>query len=140
MRILISMLCLTAPLVLAQSCGQNYVRVYHYFNPGDDLQAAYTDMTNIVNGQLNWACFASDNTPQYDALSSCWYTTTPPSTATQFVCGFRVWRTFQSCSQSSPTLANLVDQLNWAFFQSSFADSTYQWTVYDQQPSGNVNC
>jgi hypothetical protein len=135
MRILILMLCLIAPLVRAYNCEQNYVRVYHEVNPNDDLQTAYGEMTNIVTGQVNWACIGADS-PAFDSLSSCWNFTTPTDLTEKFVCGFRIWRAFKQC-EFDPKLA---DQLNWAFFQSTISASTHQWTVYDTQATGDVHC
>jgi hypothetical protein len=135
MRILISMLCLIAPLVHAENCEQNYVRVYHEVNANVDLQKAYGDIATVVNSQVNWGCMGADGAA-FDDQSNCWYTNSPNDPNQQYVCGFRIWRTFKQC-ESDPKLA---DHLNWAFFQSAVSKSTSQWAVYDQQPSGDVHC
>jgi len=132
------MLCLIASLVHAEDCEQNYVRVYYAANPGDNLPAAHTAMTNIVLSQVNWACISVDD-PAFDDISTCWYTTTPPSPTVQWVCGFRIYRAYKSCDISHQS-HKLSDQLNWAFIQAAFRQNTYLWQVFDTGPTGNVHC
>lgn len=129
------MLCLIAPLVHADNCEQNYVRVYHDVTANDNLPQAYNDMISVVTSQFSWACIGADGAG-FDDQSSCWYNTSPTDPNQQYICGFRIWRAFKQC-QSYP---KIVDQLNWAFFQSAFHKSTAQWTVFDQQPEGDVRC
>jgi hypothetical protein len=134
MHILILMLCLIAALAL--DCEQNYVRVYHPVEPGDNLSQAYTDLVNVVTGRVNFACIASD-VPLFDDPSTCWNYTTPPNPTQNLVCGFRIWRAYKQCDFIVPFL---VDELNWAFYQSLIQSSTYIWIVHDTQPSGDVHC
>jgi hypothetical protein len=143
MRTLISTLGFLAVLANALNCEQNYVIAQHLAQTNDDLSQAYTDLVNIVNGNLNTDCIASTDTPDFQPLSGCYTTSEYPFqqysgqvfqviARTEFFCGFRLWRTHKGC--------DLADQLDKAFVNSNFQYGANLWWVNATQPVGDCHC
>jgi hypothetical protein len=124
MRTPILMLGLLALLVHALDCEQVYVRVQYPLSPMANIQQAYSGLNTLVNNQVNTYCICSNDTPEFDAFSTCWQSgCTPPV----MICGFRLWRVRKTC--------NIATTLN-----NYFTSQTSLWQVYDTQSTGDVHC
>lgn len=114
----------------ALQCQQNYVRVQHKIATNDDLRQAYSDMVWGVGEMLSTDCIATFDSPQFDAMSTCW---TSLSTGSPYmVCGLRLWRTYKNC--------DLQSQLNSDFQIYTNEDNIALWQVYSLSPTGDVHC
>jgi hypothetical protein len=134
MRPLLLKLLFLAPLVYALDCQQNYVQVAQILQMFvEDLPGAYSEMNTVVTEQLNTGCIASSDPPAFDPPESCWNFT--DSVLTLRMCGFRLWRTYKSCSS-----LDLTEQLNTAFIQYAIQNKADVWVVNDTQPTGDCHC
>jgi hypothetical protein len=134
MRPILLKLLFLAPLVYALDCQQNYVQVAQILQMFvEDLPGAYSEMNTVVTKQLNTGCIASNDAPAFDPPESCW--TFTDSVLTLRMCGFRLWRTYKSCSS-----LDLTEQLNTAFIQYAIQNKADVWVVNDTQPTGDCHC
>ncbi|XTI83863.1 hypothetical protein V2W45_1364193 [Cenococcum geophilum] len=130
MRTLMLMLGLLNLFTHALDCQQSYVRVQHQIATNDNLEQAYTDLRWVVGQILGTDCIASVDFPEYDDISLCW--TFVSSGSLEMVCGFRLWRTYNTC--------DLKTQLNTDFQTYTNEYDFGLWQVYDLQPTGDVHC